>query len=209
MPSVDDCNDGGPAPDNHLKDNSALMPMDEAVLNDLIDYVRDNCSESLANDMAAALTGDGTCVNVCENWSKDGSSDATTISVMTRGVPLWKAASVLIHEYTHWTRSRPASVASGDADQTDPETSDDNPCGQCNHANMGVDDIAWMSALCDSPTSTADDIAQLCKLWQDGRNKTAKMLTSCLYAGCSSCCGLDHVPNINEIWPPKPYCCPE
>lgn len=199
-----DCDDGGPAPDRKLKDNSALSEMPSETLSGLIDYVRDNFDEGLGNEMSDALQGPDPCVEVCENWSKNGSSDATTISVGTLGKPAWLAAAILVHEYHHWLRSRPASVLSGDPYETDPETSADNPCGECAHADMGADDIARLAYLCES--GSQDDISMLCNLTEEARKKIAQKITACVYRGCTSCCGFSYIPNVDEILVSPPCC---
>lgn len=198
-----DCDDGGPAPDRKLRDNSALAPMDDQVLGELIDYVRDHFDPALGDEMSDALEGTDSCVEVCENHSKPGSSDATTISVMTINTPRWLAAAILVHEYNHWLRSRPASVASGDPYETDPLTSDE-VCGECAHAAMGADDIARLAFLCES--GTQDQIAMLCDFTEHARKEIAIKLTACTYRGCTSCCGFPYIPNVDEILPVPPCC---
>lgn len=202
-----DCTDGGPPPDAKLDDFSAsTSPASdmEHSPQEMIDYIREHYSSSLADDMQADLLGPNPCVEFVELWDGDGMTDATTIAIRTRGVPLWFCSLVLTHEYTHWTRARTASISSGNPAQGDPETSAANPCGWCNHAMMGVTDIQRLWFICgDLPQ---EEIEKLCKAVDRARRRIAEALTQCSYEGCTSCCGFGYVPNVDEILS-IPDCC--
>ena len=129
--------DGGPPGNNRLKNfnipstkmDSSAYPVDHTQA-DMIGYISDNIDESLAEDIDDALNSDClTLVQVLEGGSP-GSSDATTIGVQCRKIPLYKSCVIMIHEYRHWLRARPACLLPGGHPETgDPETDPSDPCG--------------------------------------------------------------------------------
>lgn len=124
---------------------------------------------------------------------------------------LWLSSIVLIHEYTHWTRARtpPAPPPGGPPTPAnpyggDPQTSDNNPCGQCNHGTMIAADLSNIAIFCEGLSQK--DLEYLCQLRDEWRKEVGKSLSACRYQGCTSCCGFGYVPNVDEIFPLVPCC---
>lgn len=111
---------------------------------------------------------------------------------------------MLAHEYLHWARARTAAIASGDPEGGDPETSDGNVCGKCNHALMGVVDITRLWYACEQ--LSGEKRKRLCKDARHGIMKIEEWLRACEEAGCQQCCGGNDIPSADDIVA-IPECC--
>lgn len=123
-----------------------------------------------------------------------GASDKSTIAINTSRYPLWLCANAMVHEGTHCTRPRPPG--SDGPDSTDPETSNSNPCGTCNHAAMLAEELAHDRDLCfESPEIFSDPGESPCELFCQMIDGINTLLDECAASSCGS------VPNVDTTPP--------
>lgn len=121
-----------------------------------------------------------------------GASDATTIAVRCDLPPLLMA-TVVRHEYTHWTRSAAWVIPPGGgpaepppAGGRDPVTSggDSNPCGALEHAKMGVCDLSDIGDRCADEDVSDLEKKLLKKNWLKMLAEINDMIRRSRDAGC-------------------------
>lgn len=149
---------------------------------DMLDFLEGNFPDEDFSELRDAVeSGDVLITELLGGSSDPSSHDKTTIAVATKDYPLWVCALGVRHEWWHISHIPPGSGP----EQQDPTTSEDDPCGSCNHLDGLLDQLKHIALLSCEELVPAQEA---CDIWKKAHDAAGKVFYDCVYegSGCSS-----------------------